>query len=93
MSKVSIVFEHNYDEHPPVREGPFVWVEMIGGNMFGCRDEDLEAEEIAGVNDDGTWDAGPYKDRGDGKRRRRRYTRWTIHTVEDAPETNPTPAE
>ena len=78
---VQITFEHGHDEFPPVTEGPFIWVEMIGGNMFGCRAEGEEAEEIAGVNHDGTWDAGEFEDAGGGERERRAYTRWTLAPV------------
>ena len=75
---VSITFEHHHDEHPALTEGPFEWIEMIGGNMFGLRPGFDEAEEIAGVNYDATWDAGPHEDDGTGQRKRRHYSRWTI---------------
>lgn len=75
---VNITFEHARDEYPTLTEGPFLWVEMIGGNMFGCRSENTEAEEIAGVNHDATWDAGPFEDAGGGVRKRRSYSRWTL---------------
>jgi hypothetical protein len=72
-----ITFEHNHDEYPELTEGPYVWIEMIGGQMFGLRPGQEEAEEIAGINDDGTWDAGPFEDAGGGLRKPRRYHRWT----------------
>jgi hypothetical protein len=77
-----ITFEHVHSLFPDVTEGPFEWIEMIYGNMFGLRPGEKEAEEIAGVNHDATWDAGPFEDAGGGLRKRRAYTRWTI--TEDA---------
>lgn len=77
---IQVTFEHKHDEFPEITEGPFLWIEMIYGNMFGCRNEDDEAEEIAGVNDDGTWDAGSHSSG------RRAYTRWTITQVETEPD-------
>lgn len=79
---LTILFEHHHGEYPDHREGPFEWIEMIGGNMFGLRPGCDEAEEIAGVNEDGSWDAGDLG--GDNWKRlsdprvRRRYSRWTI---------------
>lgn len=93
---LEITFEHSHDEYPVHTEGPFVWIEQIGANLFGCRKEGQEAEEIASLNDDGcTWDAGPEMlgslafGKAFGKsgiiptvqRKRRKYTRWTISTV------------
>ena len=86
---IRVTFEHSNDDYPQVTEGPFEWVEMIGGNMFGLRPGTEEAEEIAGVNEDGTWDAGPIGILPDSaerinetittvRRKRRAYTRWTI---------------
>jgi hypothetical protein len=84
MIQLTITFEHSHDEFPQVVEGPFEWIEMIGGNMFGLRPGTDEAEEIAGVNIDGTWDAGPFESDEGGNRKRRGYTRWTITESENA---------
>ena len=69
---VNVIFEKFDGSLPTHTEGPFVWVEMIYGIMFGLRPTDKEATEIAGFNcDNGTWDVGPAK-------RPHGYDRWLI---------------
>lgn len=41
---ITVVFEHDYDEYPRLTEGPFEWIEMISGTMFGLRPGCDEAE-------------------------------------------------
>lgn len=67
--KVIITFENDAESRT---EGPFEWIEMIDSIIAGCRVDGQEAEEIAGLNTDGSWHlGGPV-----------RYRRWTVSVTQ-----------
>lgn len=77
-ASIYVKFESHHGQWPDHIEGPFVWVESIGTIIAGCREDGQEAEEIGGINGNGTWDAGP------AGSDRRQYDRWTMYTKQAA---------
>ncbi len=57
---VFINMTHPHDDFPMVNDGPFEWVETIDGTLFGLRPGQREAEELAGMNADGSWNTAEY---------------------------------